>query len=400
MDLNIIKQLSQQSDSKILLCVLDGLGGLPGVKGRTELEDASTPNLDKLARHSDLGLSIPVEQGITPGSGPGHLALFGYDPLLYQIGRGALEATGIEFELKDNDLAARGNFCTVDQDSNIKDRRAGRISTEICESLTEKIESAIHIEGYEVFIKPVKEHRFILVIRGNSLSDQISETDPQITGVPPKDVVPMIDDAVNTAKIVNSVIMQAIAVINNEEQANSLTLRGWSFKPTMPNFKDTWNVRAAAIAAYPMYRGLASIVGMDVLETGLTIDDEIETLEKYWQNYDFFFLHYKKTDTYGEDGDFSAKKSAIEYYDKLVPKLTALKPDVIIFIGDHSSPAVMAGHSWHPVPLMLSSPYTRRNNHSGFSEKNCISGNIGMIYAKNLMTLSFAHAGRLTKYGA
>jgi 2,3-bisphosphoglycerate-independent phosphoglycerate mutase len=400
MDLNIIKQLSQQSNSKILLCVLDGLGGLPALKGRTELEDASTPNLDKLARNSDLGLSVPVEHGITPGSGPGHLALFGYDPLLYQIGRGALEATGIEFELQDNDLAARGNFCTVDDDGNIIDRRAGRIPTEICSVLTKKIESAINIEGYKVFIKPVKEHRFVLVIRGDSLSDQISESDPQMTGVPPKVVLPLIDDAVNTAELVNSVIMQALAVINNEGQANSLTLRGWSFKPTMPHFADTWGIRAAAIAAYPMYRGLASIVGMDVLNTGLTIDDEIETLEKNWQDYDFFFLHYKKTDTYGEDGNFSAKKSAIEYYDKLVPKLTALKPDVLIFTGDHSSPAVMAGHSWHPVPLMLSSPYIRKNNHSGFSEKDCSKGNIGTIYAKNLMTLSFAHAGRLKKYGA
>lgn len=400
MDLNIISQLSQQNDSKILLCVLDGLGGLPGVNGRTELEDASTPNLDKLAKYSDLGLSIPIEQGITPGSGPGHLALFGYDPLSYQIGRGALEATGIEFELQDTDLAARGNFCTVDDSGNIIDRRAGRIATEICESLSQKIESAININGYQVFIKPVKEHRFILVIRGKGLSDQISETDPQITGVPPKIVSSMNEDAVNTSKIVNSVVLQAIAVIKNEDQANSLTLRGWSFKPTMPNFEDTWGVRAAAIAAYPMYRGLANIVGMDVLQTGVTIDDEIKTLENNWQNYDFFFLHYKKTDTYGEDGNFSAKKSAIEYYDKLVPKLIALKPDVIIFTGDHSSPAVMAGHSWHPVPLLLSSPYVRRNNHSSFSELECRLGNVGMIYAKNLMPLAFAHAGRLAKYGA
>ena len=400
MDLDIIKQLAQQSDSKILLCVLDGLGGLPGTKGRTELEDAATPNLDKLAHNADLGLTIPVERGITPGSGPGHLALFGYDPIKYQIGRGALEATGIEFELKDNDLAARGNFCTVDQDGNISDRRAGRIASEICKKLTQTIEDAVHIDGYEVFVKPVKEHRFILVIRGVELSDQITETDPQAIGVPPKKVNPLDSSAKNTATIVNSVVEQAIKAIANEPQANSLTLRGWSFKPAMPHFANTWNVKAAAIAAYPMYKGLANIVGMDVLEAGSTIDDEISTLEESWNDYDFFFLHYKKTDTYGEDGNFAEKKSAIEYYDKLVPRLTTLKPDVIIVTGDHSSPAIMASHSWHPVPILLSSQYARNNKHIGFSEKECNSGNLGMFYAKDLMTLAFAHAGRLAKYGA
>tara|TARA_B100001142_G_scaffold322452_1_gene370746 strand:+ start:3815 stop:5017 length:1203 start_codon:yes stop_codon:yes gene_type:complete len=400
MDLDIIKQLTQQSDSKILLCVLDGLGGLPGIKGRTELEDAATPNLDKLAHNSDLGLSIPVERGITPGSGPGHLALFGYDPLQYQIGRGALEATGIEFKLQDNDIAARGNFCTVDQDGNISDRRAGRIPTDACKKLTKSIEEAIHIDGYEVFVKPVKEHRFILVIRGEALSDQITETDPQALGVPPKIVSPLISNAENTSAIVNSVVEQALNVIAAEKQANSLTLRGWSSKPTMPHFADTWNIKAAAIAAYPMYKGLANIVGMDVLDGGTSIDEEINTLEKSWNDYDFFFLHYKNTDTYGEDGNFPEKKAAIEYYDSLVPRLTSLKPDVMIVTGDHSSPAIMAAHSWHPVPLLLSSKYVRYNKHSGFSEKECNVGNLGMLYAKNLMTLAFAHAGRLTKYGA
>ena len=400
MDLDIIKQLTQQSDSKILLCVLDGLGGLPSTKGRTELEDAATPNLDKLAHNSDLGLSIPVERGITPGSGPGHLALFGYDPIQYQIGRGALEATGIELKLQDNDIAARGNICTVDQEGNISDRRAGRIPTDACKKLTESIEEAIHIDGYEVFVKPVKEHRFILVIRGEALSDQITETDPQALGVPPKIVSPLIPNAENTSAIVNSVVEQALNVIAAEKQANSLTLRGWSSKPTMPHFADTWNIKAAAIAAYPMYKGLANIVGMDVLAGGTSIDEEINTLEKSWDDYDFFFLHYKNTDTYGEDGNFPEKKAAIEYYDSLVPRLTSLKPDVMIVTGDHSSPAIMAAHSWHPVPLLLSSKYVRYNKHSGFSEKECNSGNLGMLYAKNLMTLAFAHAGRLTKYGA
>tara|TARA_Y100000996_G_scaffold130205_1_gene98914 strand:+ start:1938 stop:3140 length:1203 start_codon:yes stop_codon:yes gene_type:complete len=400
MDLDIIKQLTQQSDSKILLCVLDGLGGLPSTKGRTELEDAATPNLDKLAHNSDLGLSIPVERGITPGSGPGHLALFGYDPIKYQIGRGALEATGIEFKLQDNDIAARGNFCTVDQDGNISDRRAGRIPTDVCEKLTKNIENAINIDGYEVFVRPVKEHRFILVIRGDGLSDQITETDPQSIGVPPNMVNFLDASAENTAAIVNSVVEQAINVIATEKQANSLTLRGWSFKPEMPHFADTWNVKAAAIAAYPMYKGLANIVGMDVLDAGASIEEEINVLENAWDEYNFFFLHYKNTDTYGEDGNFPEKKAAIEYYDSLVPRLTSLKPDVMIVTGDHSSPAIMAAHSWHPVPLLLSSPYVRDNKHSGFNEKECNSGNLGMLYAKNLMTLAFAHAGRLTKYGA
>jgi len=400
MDLNIIKQLAQKSDSKILLCVLDGLGGLPGSKGRTELEDASTPNLDKLSHKSDLGLSIPVERGITPGSGPGHLALFGYDPIEYQIGRGALEATGIEFKLEDNDLAARGNFCTVDNNGNITDRRAGRISTDICENLTAKIETAINIDGYEVFVKPVKEHRFILVIRGEGLSDQITETDPQSVGVPPKNASALIASAENTANIVNSAVKQAVEVIKEEIQANSLTLRGWSHKPEMPHFANTWGVKAAAIAAYPMYKGLANIVGMDVLQTGTTIDEEIDTLENSWDHYDFFFLHYKNTDTYGEDGNFPEKKAAIEYYDRLVPRLTALNPDVIVVTGDHSSPTMMAAHSWHPVPLLISSQYVRKNKHSGFSEQECSKGNLGMLYAKNLMALAFAHAGRLNKYGA
>jgi|TARA_B110000263_G_C15306070_1_gene510438 2,3-bisphosphoglycerate-independent phosphoglycerate mutase len=400
MDLSIINQLTQTNSSKILLCVLDGLGGLPGKNGKTELEDALTPNLDKLANLSDLGLSIPIERGITPGSGPGHLALFGYDPLEYQIGRGALEAVGVEFKLTDHDLAARGNFCTVNENGNITDRRAGRISTEICQLLTKKIESSIKVDNYEVFVRPVKEHRFILIIRGKNLSDKISETDPQIIGEPTKECKPFNNDSVPTANMVNDILKQATNVIKNEKHANALTLRGWSFKPSMPIFENTWKVRAAAIAGYPMYRGLAKIVGMNVLQTGSTIDDEIKTLEENWNNYDFFFLHYKTTDTYGEDGNFEEKKLAIEYYDKLIPKINALKPDVLIITGDHSSPATMASHSWHPVPLLLSSPYTRKNIHRTFSENECRTGNLGMIYAKNLMTLAFAHAGKLTKYGA
>src|ERR671919_1053861 len=307
LDLNLTRELSVKTDTKIVLLILDGLGGLPmDPSGRTELEAADTPNLDALAARADLGLSRPVAAGVSPGSGPGHLGLFGYDPIKFQVGRGVLEALGIEFGLRGGDVAARGNFCTVDAQGLITDRRAGRISTDLCVRLTDRLRT-IRIPGVEIFVEPVKEHRFVLVLRGPGLSGRLSETDPQVLGKAPLPVRALEPAATHTAELVNAFVEEARRLLADAAPANMVLLRGFDQLPELPRFPEVYAMRAAAIAAYPMYRGLAKLVGMDVLKTGGTFADEIATLREHWQAYDFFFVHYKDTDKAGEDGDFDAK---------------------------------------------------------------------------------------------
>ena len=397
---DLTRKLQRQNDTKIVLFVADGLGGLPRTPGgKTELETAKTPNLDALAGRGVLGLSIPVLPGVTPGSGPGHLGLFGYDPLEYNIGRGVLEALGIDFELGPDDVAIRGNFCTVDEHGNITDRRAGRIASDIGARLCEKLDR-IEIPGVDVFVRPVKEYRLVIVFRATGLEGEVEDTDPQRTGVPPLEPVGRNAASQRTAEIAQEFIRQAATVLKDDSPANSLTMRGIAKRPDIPTYHEVYGLRAAAIAVYPMYRGLARLVGMQVLDAGSTIEDQTSCLEAAWNDYDFFFVHYKYTDSTGEDGDFDAKVARTEEVDAAVPCMTALNPDVLIVTGDHSTPSQLRSHSWHPVPVLLSADTCRFDACDSFGESQCLAGGLGQFEAKYLMILALGHAGRLEKYGA
>jgi 2,3-bisphosphoglycerate-independent phosphoglycerate mutase len=397
---DLMQRLHVENDSKIVLFVADGLGGLPQKPGgKTELETAHTPNLDALARRGVSGLSIPVLPGITPGSGPGHLGLFGYDPLRYEIGRGVLEALGIDFDLGPNDVAIRGNFCSVDAAGHITDRRAGRIGSDVGKRLVEKLDT-ISLPGVEVFVKPVKEYRFVVVFRGEGLGGDVEDTDPQRTGVPPLDPRPKNEASRRTAEVCKAFVEKAREVLKEDYPANLLTLRGIAKKPAIPTFQEVYGLKAAAIAVYPMYRGLARLVSMDVLDAGQTLEDQMARLESAWKEYDFFFVHFKYTDSSGEDGNFEAKVKRTEELDAAIPRVTALQPTVLIVTGDHSTPSKLKSHSWHPVPTVLAADSARFDGCECFGESACLRGGLGQFEAKYLMPLAMAHAGRLEKFGA
>jgi len=396
----LIRELREDNGSRIVLVVADGLGGLPlEAGGKTELETARTPHLDACAREGVCGLSVPVLPGITPGSGPGHLALFGYDPLEHRIGRGILEALGITFEVTPRDVAGRGDFCTVDAAGQITDRRAGRPSTERCVALC-RILQGIQVPGLEVFVEPIREHRFVLVLRSDDLGDGVNDTDPQQTGVAPVPARGNDPASRNTAAAVNRFVSEAGRLLKSHAPTNMVTLRGFARPPRIDTLPDITGMRCAASAVYPMYRGLARLVGMDVVEAGSTLGEQIEAMKRLWGQYDFFFLHYKYTDSTGEDGNFPAKVEMIERLDSEMPRIRALAPDVLIVTGDHSTPSKLHGHSWHPVPTLLVSKTCRPDTVNEFGESQCLRGGLGQFQAMHLMTLALAHAGRLGKYGA
>ncbi len=396
----LIKQLQTKNDSKIVMMVADGLGGLPQTPGGpTELEAASTPNLDALAARGVQGASIPVAPGITPGSGPGHLGLFGYDPIQHLIGRGALEATGIGLQLKPGDVAIRCNFCTLDGEGNISDRRAGRIPTEESAPLAVKLRQ-VRIPGIEVIVEPVKEHRFVVVLRGEGLGGNVLDTDPQATGVPPLEPVAQDDASQKTADVAKQFLSQAREILADQPKANFHTMRGFATRPDLPSYDEVYGLRAAAIAVYPMYKGLASLAGMDILGEAQTLDEQMDVLEASWNDYDFFFVHFKYTDSTGEDGDFESKVKRTEQFDAAIPRVTALDPTVLIVTGDHCTPSYLSNHSWHSVPTLLVSDCCRFDGLTEFSERACLRGGLGQFEAKYIMSLALANAGRLGKYGA
>ncbi len=399
--IELLKSLSKETPSKIIYFVMDGVGGLPTPDSElTELEAANTPNLDKLAYKSSLGLSIPIFPGITPGSGPGHLAIFGYDPLEHQIGRGALSAAGVGFQQGDDDIAARINFCTIDGNGNVTDRRAGRIATDICDNLCKKISETVKLDGVKFFIQAEKEHRAMVVFRGKGLSDKLTDTDPQKTGVPPKAVKAMEPEADKAAAVINDFLAKVKETLKEEHPANMMLLRGFASKPVIPQFQDVYKLKPLAVAVYPMYKGLAHLVGMNVLQGLNNLDDQMDALRKHWNDYDFFFVHFKYTDSRGEDGDFAKKVQMIEEADKYIPQLLDLNPDCLIVTGDHSTPAVMKSHSWHGVPFLLFSQYARRDKSEAFNESTCAKGSLGNFEAKYALSLAMAHAMKLEKFGA
>ena len=401
-NLGLMEKLTISHTTKIVLLVMDGLGGLPMTPdGLTELETAQRPNMNRLAAEGTLGQSVPVTLGVAPGSGPARLALFGYDPIHFDIGRGVLEAFGIGVPVGAKDVAARGNFCTVDAAGNITDRRAGRIKTEAALPIVEKL-AQVKIPDCEVEVKPVKEYRFVVVFRGEGLSAEVDETDPQRTGVPPLPAVARNAAAERTAAIVNKWIAAAREAIKNDVPANALTLRGFSADPNLPKYQDVYKLRAACTAVYPMYKGVSQLVGMDVQRfSGDTPADEFAHVKTIWNDYDFFFIHVKPTDSRGEDGDFAGKVKVIETVDAALPALLELKPDVLIITGDHSTPAKLKAHSWHPVPLLLWAPATHmRDANQTFGERACSAGGLGRFAATDLMPLALGHDLRLERYGA
>lgn len=405
--IELLSSLSIKNDKKIVFFIIDGLGGAVHPKtGKTELEVAQHPNLDKLAQESLCGLAVPVDYGITPGSGPGHLALFGYDPVKYLIGRGVLEVLGLGMELTENDLAFRGNFATIDTNGVIVDRRAGRIPTEETVRLVGKIqENLSNIDGVEVLLKPGKEHRFAGVFRHPSLQEDITENDPHKEGYKPHEIKPLLDteNAKFTAQIVNKFIAEVAKLLRDEPKANYVLLRGFAKYPNIPKMQQIYKLNPVAIAVYPMYKGLAQVVGMQIIHGCETILDEINKLKELFNHpYDFYYVHIKDTDKLGEDGNFDGKVKMIEEIDKLIPEVLSINPDVLVVTGDHSTPSVNKAHSWHPVPVAIWSkdPPTPKNNVNRFTEQEFSRGMLGIVYMTKILPLAMAYAGKLDKYGA
>jgi 2,3-bisphosphoglycerate-independent phosphoglycerate mutase len=422
----LFRKISVANDKKIVLLVLDGLGGLP-LKGKTELETARTPNLDLLAVESELGLSHPIAPGITPGSGPAHLSLFGYDPLKYEIGRGILEALGVGITVGKRDVAVRGNFATL-ENGLISDRRAGRIATEKNREIVAQLNDKINkIEDVEIRLTSGEEHRFVLVLTGDGLSDALTDADPEAVGLPIMYARAKDESAAKTARIVNLFIDRLTAELKGFHPANTCLLRGYAQYPAIPSLKDLFKLKTAAIAVYPMYKGLAQLVGMDILPTGRSIQDQVATLKAHYADYDFFFLHIKKTDSYGEDGNFAGKVSVIEEFDHWLPEILQLVPDVLVVTGDHSTPALLKAHSWHPNPVLLKAAFQRPlplprgfldvvavsddarpgrgkgeavEARAKFCEKACARGILGTFSAMDVLPLMMANALKFKKYGA
>lgn len=404
MDITTIwEDLVWERGGNIIYLVLDGVGGIPHPEtGCTELQAAKTPNLDELAKQSSCGLLEIVGPGITPGSGPGHLTLFGYDPIKYRIGRGVLSALGIDFALQPGDVAARANFATVDDGGNVTDRRAGRIATDLNQRLTQKIRDRVSLDFDGTFsFQTVSEHRAVLVLRGDGLSGDLQDTDPQGTGIPPQEPKAGSDAAEKTALLVQSFLRQIKEVLAEEDLANIVLLRGFECYEPLPSLKDRFALKGVCIADYPMYRGVSRLIGMDVVDRPGGLDQRFEALASiYGDDYNFYFIHVKKTDSLGEDADFDSKVAKLEQVDGLLPQITALNPDVLVVTADHSTPAVMGRHSWHPVPVMLKGKYARVDAVDRFDDYACAQGMLGLRPGTHLMGLALANAGRMQKYGA
>jgi 2,3-bisphosphoglycerate-independent phosphoglycerate mutase len=402
---DLMRRLALPEGGKIILLIMDGLGGLPvQAGGPTELEAATTPHLDRLAKEGSTGMIVPIARGIEPGSGPAHLALFGYDPLVYDIGRGALEAAGIGLDVNPGDIAARGNFCTVDEQGLIIDRRAGRIPTEKAVEAVKSLQE-IKVPGVDITVQAVKEHRFALVLRGDNLDPRVYETDPLAVGNKPLPAKPEVDvpAAQHTADVINQWLAQVGEKLKNHGPANMVTLRGFATDPNLPKFQEIYKLNPACVAVYPMYKGVSRLVGMDIVETGSndTPQDEFDRVAEIFPRHDYIFCHIKATDSRGEDGNFDAKVAVIEAVDKALPTLVDLEPQVLMVTGDHSTPAKLRSHSFHPVPLLIWAPITAMaDNSTSFGERACMTGSLGIFPSADLMQMAMGHAGRLGRYGA
>ncbi|MEZ5332897.1 MAG: 2,3-bisphosphoglycerate-independent phosphoglycerate mutase [Thermoanaerobaculia bacterium] len=402
--LALLSRLARRNAEKIVLLVLDGVGDLAlADQPRTALQAASTPHLDALAAGGSVGRIVPVTWGITPGSGPGHLALFGYDPRddAYDIGRGVLEAMGLGLTLDSRSVAARANFATADAEGRLTDRRAGRIPTEENRRLCARLRDALStVEGTEVSVEPGEGHRFVLLLHGDGLSDAVADTDPQKLAVPPREAQATAPEGEATAALVRRTVEIMEEALAGEPQANRVLLRGFSKPPHVPSFGELYGLTAGAFAGYPLYRGVAAACGMEVVECGKQPDELFARVAERWNDFDYLFLHVKQTDAAGEDGDLEAKVEVLERVDAALPTLLELAPDVVAVTGDHSTPAPMKAHSWHPVPVLISGARAYVDAVDRFDETAAIAGHLGTFPSRHLMGLLLAHAGKLAKYGA
>ena len=392
--------LAQPAETRIVLVVMDGLGGYADSTYGTELEEATTPNLDALASEGAVGLVEPVGPGITPGSGPGHLGLFGYDPLEFELGRGVLSAAGLEVKLDPGDVAARGNLATLDAAGRITDRRAGRLPDAEAAEVVATLTAGVKIEGVEVEFVHEAQHRVLVVLRGEGLDPGVADTDPQVVGAEPRVPVALHASAERTAEVVSALDEQVRALLAAHPRANVLLLRGFDSHRALPSMQERYGLSPASVAIYPMYRGIARLVGMEVLPRPADLNAQLAALRDNWDRFDYFFLHHKGTDSAGEDGDRPAKIAAIEVLDAAIPALRDLNPDVIVVTGDHSTPTQMAAHSWHPVPALIWADRVGRDDATKFGERWCRGGALGVRPTKDLMPIALACAGRLAKYGA
>ena len=402
-DVSTVWEALVRGGGRIVYLVLDGVGGLrDGILGKTALEAARMPNLDELAPAAACGLLEMVGPGITPGSGPGHLALFGYDPLHYRLGRGLLSAAGIEFDLREGDVAARVNFATFDTEGRVTDRRAGRISSETNRRLCARLRESVQLDfDGEWFLETVAGHRAVLVLRGDGLAGDVGDTDPQEEGLPPAEPEALTGQAQASAELARSFAGKARSVLADEQQANGVLLRGFGRHAPLPSLASRFGLRGLCIARYPMYRGLSRLLGLEVAAAPDTLEGVFDTLSaRFGDGHDFCFVHVKGTDTRGEDGDFEGKVAVLEAVDRLLPRLLELRPDVLVVTADHSTPASLSGHSWHPVPLMIQSASARADGIGHFDEYACRGGGLGLRPGLHLMGLALAHAGRLRKFGA
>ncbi|MBW2305441.1 MAG: 2,3-bisphosphoglycerate-independent phosphoglycerate mutase [Deltaproteobacteria bacterium] len=404
-DAFLMKDLLIENESKIIMLVLDGVGDIHTPESpRTSLELASTPNLDALARVSVLGRHMPISMGITPGSGPAHLALFGYNPTRkeYDAGRGVLESLGIDFDLLPSDVAIRGNFASRDASGFLTDRRAGRIPTSECDRLCGMLQEKVGVlDGVEIIVRPVKDYRFALILRGEGLSPLICETDPQKTGLKPVPPTALDPEASKTEVLLQKLVETYNKILADEPRANTVLLRGISRLPTLESMWSRFGLRPAAIATYPLYRGVAKLVGMELMPMVDTIEEEFRILQENFAGpHNFFFIHIKRTDSYGEDGNQKGKIEVIEEVDRYIPVLRDLNPAVLMVTGDHSTPHVMKSHSWHPVPFMLHGPFCDLDGTEAFNETECDRGRLGIFPTVQIMPLALASAGRLLKFGA
>lgn len=398
--MNQLEALQRPADSKILLLVMDGLGGLPRESGGpTELEAASTPHLDELAASAECGLHIPVAPGVAPGSAPGHLALFGYDPLAYPIGRGIVAALGIGHPVQPGDVAVRLNFATRDSDGTISDRRAGRIPTELCTELSAKLDQ-IELPGVSLAVRPVRDYRAVVVLSGDGLSDSVADTDPQQTGRPAAVAEALTAAGSHTAEVVRAFVVAAEQALADSTPANAVLLRGFAQLPAIPSLEERFGIRALALAVYPDYRGVSRLVGMDAIDGLTDLGAQNAALHREWDGGDLFFVHHKYTDSKGEDGDFDGKVAEIERVDAALPDLLSSNPDVVIVTGDHSTPSVLRSHSAHPVPFLISAAGCRPDRVTQFGERECAGGAWGVIPGRQLLPIALGHAGRFARFGA
>lgn len=399
----LVEKLVQRNNNSIVLLVMDGVGDIPNKEygNKTPLEYAITPNLDKLTKESVLGRHIPVLPGITPGSGPGHLGIFGYDPMEFEMGRGILEAAGMDMDIGDGDIAARCNFASANENGIITDRRAGRIPTEKCEEICSLLSQNIkEIDKVEITIKAGIQHRFVVIFKGKGLCEKITDSDPLMEGKEPIEVKALVNEAAFTAKIANKFYQEARKIIKDLKPANSLLMRGFSAKPRIPSMQDRFKLNPVCIAHYPMYRGLSRLVGMNVLDAGSNPEDAFNVYRENCTKYDYSFIHIKYTDSYGEDGNFKEKVKIIEAVDNALPLLLEKKPNVLCITGDHSTPVPMKSHSWHPVPVLINSDFCGFDDGRRFTENECNKGGLGMLQSKYLINYLLANAVKLSKYGA